>query len=626
MPVYKLQGPDGKVYTIEGPAGATAEQLAAVITGQSAGKDERAKTAQDAARKEFDPTNGMSTTDKVLAGVGKAFTDVGRGAGQLVGAVDRADVTASRKNDQALMNTGAGQVGNFLGSAAAFAPTAFIPGANTLTGGALIGAASGLLAPSTSTGETLTNTGVGGFAGAVVPAALTAYKTGKSFLEPLYQGGRDKIVGRAITDAAATDPAALAQALRANQSGVPGVQRTVAEVADNPSLAALQRTASQISPVVMNESTARAAANNDARISALGTVAGDSKALGALKDARADAADVAYRKARQSDAMRRSIEIEQQVAKDAENVGLSAVGNVPKRSVEQSAAMAIRPTQALEDLAKRPAFRGYIEEAKRLAANKGQNIGDPLTSVDGLHYIKLALDDALEGTATNALTRNAKSAVMDMKTLLTGEMDKISPVYGVARQAYQQASKPITQMEIGQEVADKAINKVTGALQPAAYARALTNDTAERVTGMTGATLEKTLEPQALGTLNAIKDDLVRQNFSATAGRGTGSDTVQKLAYSNMLNQAGVPSAVRNFAGGGIVGNVAQRAGQIVYKDANEKLGEQLARALMNPNDAADLVSGSMVTPQMAALANALRRSGTALGASAPALVQANQQ
>lgn len=35
MPVYKLEGPDGKVYTVEGPEGATAEQLGSFITSQA---------------------------------------------------------------------------------------------------------------------------------------------------------------------------------------------------------------------------------------------------------------------------------------------------------------------------------------------------------------------------------------------------------------------------------------------------------------------------------------------------------------------------------------------------------------------------------------------------------------
>lgn len=39
MPIYTLEGPDGKKYRIEGPEGATAEQLAAVIQGQPQAKE-----------------------------------------------------------------------------------------------------------------------------------------------------------------------------------------------------------------------------------------------------------------------------------------------------------------------------------------------------------------------------------------------------------------------------------------------------------------------------------------------------------------------------------------------------------------------------------------------------------
>jgi len=117
-------------------------------------------------RKRMDPTAGMSTTDKFLAGAGKAITDLGRGAGQLVGLVSREDVERSRKLDSPLMNTTAGQVGNLAGNVAMLAPTALIPGANTVTGAGVIGATTGLLQPSTSTGETLLNVGLGGAGGA----------------------------------------------------------------------------------------------------------------------------------------------------------------------------------------------------------------------------------------------------------------------------------------------------------------------------------------------------------------------------------------------------------------------------------------------------------------------------
>jgi hypothetical protein len=154
----------------------------------------------------------------------------------------------------------------------------------------------------------------------------------------------------------------------------------------------------------------------------------------------------------------------------------------------------------------------------------------------------------------------------------------------------------------------------------------LSDKTAQTVTGQKGATLAKIMDPDQMKMLGSIGDDLGRADFAGTAGRGVGSDTVQKLAFSNMLDAAGVPSAVRSFAPAGIVGNVAQRAGQIVYKDANEKMAAQLAQALLNPQDAAKLMEAGMVTPQMIALMNGLRRTGAATGATAPGLVQANQQ
>src|SRR3954467_4142703 len=56
---------------------------------------------------------------RFLAGAGKAFSDLGRGAGQLVGAVDQKDIDESRRLDAPLMATGSGTAGNIIGNIAA---------------------------------------------------------------------------------------------------------------------------------------------------------------------------------------------------------------------------------------------------------------------------------------------------------------------------------------------------------------------------------------------------------------------------------------------------------------------------------------------------------------------------
>src|ERR1700685_1027964 len=85
-----------------------------------------------AARTTYDPTEGMSTSDRVLSGIGKGMVDTGRGVYQLGASIGHAagmvsdekmaqiqqDVDESHELDKPLMNTTAGKVGDIIGTAA----------------------------------------------------------------------------------------------------------------------------------------------------------------------------------------------------------------------------------------------------------------------------------------------------------------------------------------------------------------------------------------------------------------------------------------------------------------------------------------------------------------------------
>jgi hypothetical protein len=159
MAKYRITGPDGGTYEVTAPDTASEAEVLAYAQQNYQPKAQPKPEV-------YDPTEGMSGLDKFRAGIGKAFVDVGRGVGQLVGAVSRDDVAEARRLDAPLMNTGAGTVGNLAGNVALLAPTAMIPGANTVTGAGVIGATAGLLQPSTSTTETLANVALGGAGGA----------------------------------------------------------------------------------------------------------------------------------------------------------------------------------------------------------------------------------------------------------------------------------------------------------------------------------------------------------------------------------------------------------------------------------------------------------------------------
>ena len=148
----------------------TIDQAVAAAQVRSNAGGASASSTAPASPAPYDPTQGMSTFDKLAAGTGKAMYDTARGIGQFIpealGGISRADVEEARRLDEPLMNTTAGKVGNLVGNVAMLAPTAMIPGANTVRGAATIGALAGLVQPSTSTKETMTNFALGGAGGA----------------------------------------------------------------------------------------------------------------------------------------------------------------------------------------------------------------------------------------------------------------------------------------------------------------------------------------------------------------------------------------------------------------------------------------------------------------------------
>lgn len=124
----------------------------------------------------IDPTEGMSGTQKFLAGAGKGMTDIARGIGQAVGLVDQQAIDEAKARDAALMQTGAGTAGSIVGGAASLLPTMLIPGVNSAAGAALVGAGSGALAPVASDESRLANTAfgaAGGLAGNKAAGALS---------------------------------------------------------------------------------------------------------------------------------------------------------------------------------------------------------------------------------------------------------------------------------------------------------------------------------------------------------------------------------------------------------------------------------------------------------------------
>lgn len=382
-----------------------------------------------------------------------------------------------------------------------------------------------------------------------------AIQGGKAFIEPLYEGGRERILGRALREAAGGETNKAITNLKAYQPRVAGTELTAAEVAGVPSLAATQRAVMATSPEATNLASARLASNAQARAQALENIATDTR-LGKYATLRQNVADDLY--------------------EDALNKSMNFAKLPRKLQLEVSS------------LAETPAIKKAMSEARTNAANRGVDIGDPAGSLRGLHETKMALDDQinnLQAILEKSGKKGAKNAELDglisakNRLLSFIENKNVSPEYKQAREVYSKLSKPVEQLESIQKLAEKAVNPKDQQI----YAGRFFNQ-------LEALKKEGVLTKRQIQRLDAIADDLRSADFAQTAGRGVGSDTIQKLAYTNMLNQTGVPNLLRNMPAGQVIGGLASRAGDVVYGNANRQLTSKLAETLMSPAETARIM------------------------------------
>lgn len=563
----------------------------------------------------YSPTEGMSGFDKFAAGMGKAIVDTGRGIGQLTGLVSADDVKEARRRDAALMDTGAGFAGNVVGNVGmALAPGGALKGAatvaraipavsaaapalsaagstllapNSLPSALAVGGAQGFVQPAENIGERLLNTGIGGVATAALPVARTA----KAASEPFYESGREQIMGRVLRRVAGDDADRVAQTLAASRELVPGSLPTAGQAAGNAGVAALERAAFAAEPTVTVPVAERLSAQNAARVAALrGASPG---AVDVLEAARERAAVPIYRRAM-------------------------------KEGVDPEMAQVLQPQiQNLMERLPRSGMHGTVaSKAKELARLNGVNLSDE-TSLEGLHWMKLAVDDLLDNSAQNGIGKQTKRGLMQFKDDLLTVMDQLSPVYGKAREKFATLSRPVNQAQVLDEIAGRSIRPLDEQLMPNAYARALIDQTAQRATGFGGSTIANTLEPGQIAMLNAIKDDLARAEFAKNAGRGVGSDTVQKLAYNNIMQQSGL-SGLPNLLSRPV--QLAEYGSRVAYSSADREMRRKLAEALLDPQEAAKLMRAATPTPKGEALAKLLRYGITPPMMATPAVLNAQQQ
>lgn len=504
-----------------------------------------------------DATEGMSTTQKVLAGVGKSMTDTMRGLGQMIGAVDRADVAEARRLDKDLMQSTPARIGEFVGNVATTLPLAFVPGANTLKGAALIGSAAGLAQPSASTQETATNIGLGGAAGAGGIAAGralgAAYQMGTGLLRPLTEKGQRQIAAELLR-ASATDPVKAAQNMARKGTLVKGSAPTMAQIADDPGLAQLERTLYN-NPEAQGPLARAYRQQGDARRAAIAEIAGTPEHRAAIKEGRRVFANQDY-----ADAV--------------------------MQGVDPAMAKALQPQ--IDSLLRRPSIQDAKRVASELAAEQDINLTN-FGSMEGLDWLKKGLDNQISAATSGATSigKDKLRALVQTKADLMNTIEQLAPAYKVANDNYAAMSRQINAADVAADLqrrlyknAEWGSGKEMGNTYMSELSHAL--ESIKKATGQ-DRMLADVMPRDDLSTLENVARDLARKENAQMAGRAVGSPTMQNMLGQNLLQRVAGPLGVPgSFAQGAIASHLA-RPYEFVMKSAEPKVLGALAEAMTDP-------------------------------------------
>lgn len=391
-----------------------------------AGEVRRLRSAPKAAQPALDPSAGGGTLrpfgidtgiqtpewlDRGLAGAGKAFADLGRGAGQVVGLVSRDDIAEQRKLDAPLMKTPEGAFGNIAGNVAMLAPTAMIPGANTYTGAATIGALTGLLQPSTSTGETLSNVALGGAAGAggqALANKLSSLATMRSTQltqgqGSAAQGGQN--LGMRLTPGKA--------------SGSKALQRFEAAMESNPMTSAGFDAFKETNQKVLNRSAAKAIGENADELSTPVLARAEAR-IGAVFDAVKDKTPVALDPVQVGGKLRQIAQETDGMLNNNADIAANGLWKQLDNFVNNQGGA------TREQLRNLSSNLGKKARAEMTGANGDRALGDALFKAQEV------VEDAIQGTLTKAQQQAYAEARNQYRNLmmLTAKTNVVNPSSG----------------------------------------------------------------------------------------------------------------------------------------------------------------------------------------------------
>lgn len=364
-----------------------------------------------------------------------------------------------------------------------------------------------------------------------------------------------------ILRASATNPEAASASLAKAKPVLEGSKPTMAQVANDPGLAQLERTLLN-NPEIAPGLQQRFAEQRAARGAAIDRVAGSGGHYEDIVAGRRVFANEDYAKAL----------------------------NTP---IDPAVAQEMAPQIA--SLMERPSIKSAIADAKRLASETGETLTDT-GSVRGLDWIKKALDNkiSMASSPASGIGKADLAALQQTKRDLMSTIEQLSPAYKEANDNFAKMSRKVNSMEVARSL-DKSYTPVAANFgtsakeQGNAYMKALTQaqGSVKKSTGM-DRPLSEVMDTADIFQLENVGRDLARKEYAESAGRATGSPTAQNMMSQALIRRimegAGLPAEA---AASNTVLNTLMRPVQFAGKLAEPRINNRLAELALNPEMAA---------------------------------------
>lgn len=588
MPTYIVTDPEtGKKVRLTGDSPPTEQELEQIFASLPQGRQQVPRDERSIGQRMRDEAIGGNATG-ALYGMAKPFigaAQLGMRAGEAVFGTQEGRTPLSERVagglqsfEQARAQAGgssipvmAGQVASGAGLTAKIAPAAGFIG--RALQGVGMGGAMGAVEPVTSTDSNFDaakalQVGTGAGAGGALSLAGSAAGTIVNRFRP------ELGAGRIANELAGDRQPQVLQALRNTPAGSVLTAGQAAAPARSAEFSALQRRAAQVRP---SEYDDIAQAQNAARASALGNIAGTTDDIANAERARSAATEPLYTAAKQSDIpvdSLRSVRLIERVIES--RAGRPKITNVLS-GVRQTLLEAYPAQDRAKDSwnAVRSAVSGYQGTAPReliqarQILNQVKNLdSDPYTAIIRLRELRpqdaaardqislairnLEIPDEVatqnarqlinasrnisdlideRDLAGRAVNREMARELMAIKKSIDGQIKRAIPQYGQAQKLFADLSKPVDRMKVGQYIQDRLIPAINDAGADApqratVFANAMRdmNETVRAATGFRrGGGIADLMTPDEMATLRGIGAELSRdvdlQRIGQAGGR-----------------------------------------------------------------------------------------------------------